>query len=94
MHLLAASRHPRFLFGPVRPVSLVVARRANSTITDAHPSITPLTSILIANRGEIALSVRTWTQDLTPRLNLSKARWQDSLTIWHKDYDCLHRPGC
>lgn len=65
MHLRAASRHPRFLHTPPFSVSARIARRANGTVTQGQPSITPLTSILIANRGEIALSVRAWTRDLT-----------------------------
>lgn len=65
MHLRAVSRHPCFLHTPALRVSTAIVRRANGTVTKGQPSNTALTSILIANRGEIALSVRAWTRHLT-----------------------------
>ncbi|KAI4126644.1 MAG: hypothetical protein LQ347_004898 [Umbilicaria vellea] len=50
MHLRAASRQPRLLLAPIRPAVVRIAKRANGTFTTGQPSITPLTSILIANR--------------------------------------------
>ncbi|SLM34800.1 3-methylcrotonyl-carboxylase subunit alpha [Lasallia pustulata] len=57
MHLRAVSRHPCFLHTPALRVSTAIVRRANGTVTKGQPSNTALTSILIANRGEIALRV-------------------------------------
>ena len=67
--------------------------RSHTAISNVIGSISskPLTSILIANRGEIVLSVNALSVLLAITFTkVAKTYWEDSIPIWHQDYYNLY----
>lgn len=70
-----------------------LTKRGNSSIAYTAASPKLLQSILIANRGEIAMSV--WPMDTASlRADPWQTCWEDCGTVRHQDHYGLHEPRC
>lgn len=70
-----------------------LTRRKNASIAYAAASPKLLQSILIANRGEIAMLV-TPIDTASLCADPQQTRWEDCCTVRHQDHYGLHEPRC
>jgi hypothetical protein len=83
--------HRRRVSGLVIPI---VAKRHNASISQTQEITQPLNSILIANRGEIALLVLHYESYHKIYLTEVQTSRENSLETWNQDNYYIYRSRC